>query len=275
MTKIGMAFGGGGARGAAHVGVWSELSRLGMKPRLITGTSVGGMVGAMVAAGLDAQEMGEVLGQLSPSHMYTLPGGAPSFSGNSKMEKLLEESLGRITFADLQLPLAVLTVDLISRKAVIIDEGDLVSAILATTALPMLLPPVEREGLLLIDGGVLNNLPFDVARARGATCVIAVDLTNTAPFGTPSEPSPPFTGLLARVVNMTRRRPTFHVLSTVVDIVTLQSINMRLAVSPPELLLRPRLGTIGLLDFHRWEEGIEAGRTAVREIEKEVATLVG
>jgi NTE family protein len=273
--KLGIAFGGGGARGAAHVGVWSELSRLGIKPRLITGTSIGGMVGALAAAGLSAEEMGAIFRQMSPSHMYTLPGGAPSFSGNIKLEKLLEESLGRITFADLRFPLAVMTVDLISRKGVIIDEGDLVTAILATAALPLLLPPVERDGLLLVDGGILNNLPFDVARARGATYVIAVDLTHTAPYGTPSEPAPPFTGLLARVMNITRRRPMFQVLSTVADIITIQSINTRLAVSPPELLLRPRLSTIGLFDFHRWEEGIEAGKTAVREVEDELAKLNG
>jgi NTE family protein len=230
-------------------------------------------VGALAAAGLDLEDMVSFFQQLTISHMYALPGGLPSLAGNKKIEKLLEENLGRITFSELNTPLAVVTVDLVSRKQVVLDDGDLISAILATIALPVLLPPVERGDLILVDGGVLNNVPFDIARARGATCVIAVDLTNTAPYGTPVDPPPPVTGVLARVLNITQRRPTFQVLSTLADIISERSLNARLSVSQPEFLLRPKLGTIGLFDFHRWQEGIETGKAAVREVEQDLASL--
>src|SRR5690606_3233409 len=126
-------------------------------------------------------------------------------------EKLLVEMIGRPAFADLQIPLAVCTVDLVRRREVVLGEGDVVSALMATAAFPVLLPPVEREGLTLVDGGVLNNLPFDVARGRGATAVIAVELTNTAPYGTPV-PRPEGRDLLALVMRFTQRQPMWQVL---------------------------------------------------------------
>ena len=262
--KIGLALGGGGARGAAHIGVMMELEQLGIRPHLITGTSIGGMIGALLAAGLDSQALVSFFKKLNLAQMYGLPGSAPALTSNSKIEKLLEETIGRPTFAELAVPLAVVTTDLVGRQAVVLDEGDVVSAVLATIAIPILFPPLEREGMVLVDGGLLNNVPFDIARARGATYVIAVDLANTSPYGTPAEPIPPATGVIERALAITQRRRTWQMISTVADIITMQSFNARLAVSKPDLLLRPEMGTIGLLDFHRLEEGVAVGQAAAR-----------
>ena len=273
--KIGLALGGGGARGAAHIGVLTELERLGVQPNLITGTSIGGLVGALVAAGLQPKDVTAFFQKISLSQMYGLPGSAPGFSSTSKIEKLLVDTIGRITFADLQIPLAVVTTDLVSRKAVILDEGDVVTAVLSTIAIPIIFPPVERDGMVLVDGGLLNNLPFDIARARGATFVIAVDLSNTAPYGTPSEPGPPASGIIERALALTQRQHTWQVLSTVTDIITMQSFNSRMAVSQPDILLRPDMSTIGIFDFHRLDEGIKVGQTAVQAAEQQIQELTG
>lgn len=261
--KFGLVLGGGGARGAAHIGVFAELERVGVEPDLITGTSIGGLIGALVAAGFAADDLTALFEKLSITQLFGLPGSLPAFSHNNKIEKLLEETLGRITFADLAIPLAVVTTNVVTRKPLIIDDGDLISAILATIAIPMVLPPVSRGGHTLVDGGLLNNVPFDVAYARGATYVLAVDLTNTAPYGTPNDDAPPATGVIERVLNVSQRNRSLQMLSTLIDLVTEQSLNTRLAISQPEILLRPYLGTIGILDFHRWQEGVEAGKTAV------------
>lgn len=272
-TRFGLALGGGGARGGAHAGVIVELERLGLRPDLITGASMGGLIGALYAAGQTPAQISHFLEAFSITQLFSMPGSAPAVMGSIKIEKMLEETLGRIQFSDLSIPLAVATVDLVARKEVILDEGDLISAVLATMALPVALPPVERDGRLLIDGGVLNNVPFDVARARGATYVLAVDLTNTAPFGAPAPPTPTAGGVIERMLSFTQRQRTWQVLSTVTDIITGNSLNVRLAVSQPDLLLRPDLGTIGLFDFHRWEEAIEAGRTAVLGHERSLREL--
>lgn len=276
MKKLGLTLGGGGARGAAHVGVLCELERLEVQLDLITGTSIGGMLGALVAAGMDTHNVGEFFKKLNVTTLYSLPGKRPSLSSNTKVEKLLEDAIGRITFDELKIPLALVATDLVTRQAIILDEGDVITALLATIALPIVLPPVEREGRFLVDGGLVNNVPFDVAMARGASCVIAVDLTNTAPYGTASKaPPPPASGLMDRVLNKTQQLQTWQVLSTVVDIVTTQSMNTRLALSRPDLLLRPNMGTTGLLDFHRWEECVKAGKTAVRDHQADVIFLAG
>ena len=274
--KLGLALGGGGARGAAHLGVLMELERLGIRPDLITGTSIGGMVGALAAAGLDLADIAGFFQKLDLGQIYTWPGrSAPAVIKNSKIEELLVNTIGRLTFADLHIPLAVVTTDLVSRKQVILDEGDLIAAVLATIAIPVFLPPVEWDRHILIDGGLLNNTPFDIARARGASYVIAVDLTNTIPYGQQTASPPPPSGVVARALALTQRHPTWQILSAVMDIVTTTTLHAHLAVSQPDILLQPQLGSIGLFDFHRWEEAIAVGRAAVQEVEEELRRVGG
>jgi len=272
--KIAFALGGGGGRGSAHIGVLMEFERLGIRPALITGTSIGGMLGALYAAGLDAARLMDFFRQLQVDKLYALPGNSFSLTNNNKLEKLLEQTIGRLHFSDLQIPLAVTATDIRRHKLVVLDDGDLISAILATTALPIVLPPVERNGLILIDGGLLNNVPFDVAYARGATHVLAVDLTNAAAYGVNGEAVPQPTGRFSRIMKIPQLFATWQVLNAVMDIVTEQSLQTRLALTEPDVLIQPFIDTIGVLDFHRLEEGMAAGVTAVQEIETQLQTLL-
>jgi NTE family protein len=268
--KFGLALGGGGARGAAHIGVLMELERHGLWPDLVTGTSIGGLVGALVAAGLNSGEVKEVFAQMNFGKLYSLPWQKPAIMDNRKLERLLENSIGRQTFADLKIPLAVMATVLEDRESVVLDEGDLVTAVLATTAFPVALPPVPWRGKTLIDGGVLNNTPFDVARERGADVVLAVDLANSAPYGTLVS-APRKANLLARLLSLAQSEPMYQAVSTLADILTFQNVAKRLEQNPPDLLLRPDVGTIGLFDFHLLEEGIEVGRQAARNEEETLA----
>ncbi len=271
--KIGLALGGGGARGAAHIGVLRELERLGIRPNLITGTSIGGLVGALYASGLTCDDLTDCLREINIGSMYSFAGSTPALTGMSKIEKLLESYIGRPKFSELGIPLSVVTSDLVSRKEVVLDEGDVIKAVLATIAIPILFPPYEYEGMVLTDGGILNNTPFNIARARGATYVIAVDLSNTAPFGTPDKPAPTPTGVLERALALKQRRKTWQIMSVVADIITAQTLQKHLAISKPEILLQPNMGSIGLFDFHRVDEGVEAGKTAVLAIEDQLAEI--
>ncbi|MCI0397065.1 MAG: patatin-like phospholipase family protein, partial [Chloroflexi bacterium] len=250
--KLGLAFGGGGARGAAHIGVLMELERLGLWPDIVTGASIGGFVAALVAAGLRPPDLVHAFQNLRAARIYALPGRRPALVSNRRLEALLVNKIGRPTFAGLSIPLAVTTVDLVARQEVVLEEGDVVSAVLATTAFPVVLPPVEREGRTLIDGGVLNNTPFDVARRLGADYVLAIDLSNSAPFGTPVV-LPPGSTFLAYLLSLTQRQPLYQALSTVADILTAQNVQAHLALTPPELFLQPAIGTVGYFDFHRME----------------------
>jgi NTE family protein len=273
-VKIGLALGGGGGRGSAHIGVLTEFERLGIRPALITGASIGGMLGALYAAGLDAAGLTAFFRQLQVDKLYSLPGGSFSLANNNKLERLLEQTMGRLSFGDLQIPLAVTATDIRRHKLVVLDEGDLISAVLATSALPVVLPPVERNGLVLMDGGLLNNVPFDVAYARGATHVIAVDLTNAAPYATNKEQMSPAPDRLTRVLRWTQLYGAWQVLNAVMDIITEQSLQTRLALTSPDVLIQPFIDTIGILDFHRLEEGVLAGKTAVADIEETLLAIL-
>lgn len=274
--KIGLALGGGGARGGAHLGALYELRELGIEPDLIAGTSIGGIIGAFLAYGIEFEAIEAFLHGLSLSTLFTLASSSqPSLIGSKKGEAMLVKIFGEATFADLKIPLAVVAVDLISRRDVIVRDGSLITALMATSAIPVIAPPVDYHGMKLIDGGVLNNVPFDVARMNGATHVIAIDLSESAPYGTPSDgPVPTASGLVGRIVAATQRRPMFQVASTLSDILTNNGVLARMAIYPPDLLIQPDLGTIGLFDFHRADEAIEAGRKAVRQVADQLVKLV-
>jgi len=240
-----------------------ELERHGLWPDIVTGTSIGGLVGALVAAGLDAAEIKGVFADMRFGKMYSLPWQKPAVMDNKKLERLLVKSIGRPSFSELEIPFAVMATILEERKELVLDQGDVVTAVLATTAFPVALPPVKWQGKTLIDGGVLNNTPFDVARQLGADIVLAIDLANSAPYGTPVE-VPRKRNLLARLLSRAQGDPMYQAVSTLADILTYQNVLARLEDNPPDLLLRPEIGTIGLFDFHLLEEGIALGREAAR-----------
>jgi NTE family protein len=272
-VKLGIALGGGGARGAAHVSVVAAFERLGLRPDLLTGTSIGGLVAGMWASGLTSSEIRAFFEQLSVTQLLRRPGSDPALSSNRKLAALLQQTLACPTFDQLTIPLAVVAVDLVTRREVVIDEGELLPALLATSAFPLLLPPVRRGPMVLVDGGLLNNVPFDVARARGATYVVAVDLSNSLPYGTDQE-IPPGNSLVERALAATQRTSLWRILSATTDIITTQSVNARKAIAPPDLIIRPAIGTIGLFDFHRLEEGLAAGETAIQGIVDQLDALV-
>jgi len=271
MKKFALTLGGGGARGAVHIGIWLEMEEMGLRPQLITGTSIGGIIGGLIACGLSGAELVAFYRRLELSKLYALPMGKPAITDNKKFERMIEDAIGRPTFADLEIPLAVVATDLVARREVILDEGDLVSAMLATSAFPIVLPPVERNDLILVDGGILNNVPFDIARARGATTVLAITLSNSAPFGSETSSTGSFSrGLLNRMLSAAEKTAIWQVASVISDILTTRSMETRQSISRPDILLRPYVGSMGLFDFDQVDEGIEAGRQAFQEAKGDI-----
>jgi NTE family protein len=273
---LGLVLGGGGARGAAHLGILIELERMGVRPDIITGTSIGGIVGALLASGFSVQEMHRFFTGFTFGEVVKRPEEFSSLVSNQKLRKKLETAIGRPDFAELQLPFAVVTTDLRTQEEVVIATGDVISAVLATAAIPPALPPVVRDGRILIDGGVLNNVPVDVAVALGADKTIAIDITsNTVRFGDAFNlPSAQGQGLFVRSLTRVAQQPIWQIMLNTVDIAVQNGVRLKLELTPPDILIRPNLGTIGLFDFHRLEEGIQVGREAAREHETAILELV-
>ncbi len=179
---VGIALGGGGARGFAHIGVLKVLEREGIFPRLVAGTSMGGVIGAMYAAGLSATQMeAEAVKATSRrADMIRAIDVSVSQTGLVRGARIYDYIAGVIgletKFSDLRRPLSMVAVDLNTGREVVLHSGRVADAVRATISVPGVFRPVEIGRLRLVDGGMLNNVPVDVVRKMGADVVIAVDV---------------------------------------------------------------------------------------------------
>jgi NTE family protein len=293
--KIGLALGGGAARGWAHIGVLRALLRAGIRPDIIAGTSIGAVVGGCYVAGhLDeledfARELTRrrVLGYLD----FNLT-GTGLITGQRLCERL-EKHLGDCKIEDLNRRFTAVATEIGTGHEVWLSRGNLVEAVRASYALPGVFRPVKIDGRWLFDGALVNPIPISVCRALGARYVIAVNLNiDISSRGTISsnvgllpgtgaeeaEPQP-VTGKNGVAVRRLLQRQLFGKgeeapgISTVMvdafNIVQDRIARSRLAGDPPDAMISPRLHGIGLFDFHRADELIERGEAAAnRELEE-------
>ncbi len=176
--KIGLALSGGSTHGAAHIGVLRVLEQEGIRPDFIAGTSAGALVGCAYAAGIPLDDIAAIFKSMSwPQLIRPKLIHALSLFDTSPMEEFLRENIGEGEFKDLDIPLAVVACDIVTAEKVVITEGPLAPAVRASASIPGLFNPVELNGRLLVDGGIVDNLPIEVARNMGADYVIAVDLS--------------------------------------------------------------------------------------------------
>jgi NTE family protein len=174
--RLGLALGGGGARGMAHVGVLRVLEREGIAIDCIAGTSVGSVVGAIYAAGLRSDRLMEAALQVRWRQIGRLVWPRQGFVSFDRLESYVVDMIGDVTFADLEIPYAAVAADLAAGEQVVLREGRVARAVRASCSVPGIVTPVEVNGRLLVDGGVINNLPISVVRGLGADVVIAVGL---------------------------------------------------------------------------------------------------
>jgi len=174
--KIGLALSGGSVRGAAHLGVLEVLEREDIRPDCVAGVSAGSAVGALYCAGLNLDEIKRLALGLQWRKLGRVTRPRLGFFDGKRLEEYLEEIIGPLRFEELEIPFAAVAVDIVRGELVVLKEGPVAPAVRASCAIPGLFTPVEREEQILVDGGVLNNLPVSVLRDMGADYVIAVDL---------------------------------------------------------------------------------------------------
>lgn len=262
--EVGLALSGGGARGYAHIGALRALEERGVTAVAISGCSMGGIVGALYGAGHDSHELHEMAEDFSLLRFLEV-GKRGGLFGGSGLEGFLEEHLPP-TFAGLTVPFSVVAVDIQSGELLVLSSGDLVPALRATSALPGLLSPGRLDGRILVDGGVLNNLPVDAAKSLTTAPIIAIDVTpppdRQIDFGDDAN-------VFERLVSGWRngeRALAVEVLAKVSELTQAFGTRVRLALHPPQLLVRPELGAdFGVGDFDRLDEAVEAGYSAMME----------
>ena len=251
--RVGLALGGGGARGIAHVGALDTLTRAGIEVDLVAGVSAGAIVGAGYCAGLPADNMVEMAEEIGWHRLLRPTFPTLSLFDTSPLEDLVTRQTGCRTFADLQIPLAVVACDILTGAQVVLEEGDLGVAVRASAAFPGLFSPIEHGEQLLVDGGVVNNLPVSVLKERGCDYVIAVDLVPP-----PAE----------------MPRPT-----NLMDIWQMTMFLMVRGTQPPpeeiDCLIAPAVGGFSFADFGRRQELLDLGRQAAERVLDQLRQDVG
>ena len=170
MKKIGLAL------GAAHIGVIRALEEMDIEISYVTGTSIGAFVGALYAFGYTSKDIEEIALKLSWMDISGLALFESGLLSNAKLGDLLGESLGEKKIEDADIPLAVLATDITNGDKVVLDKGPVAQAVMASTCIPGVFGPVKFDDKLLVDGGIVENIPIDTVKNMGADYVIAVDL---------------------------------------------------------------------------------------------------
>ena len=247
--KVGLALGGGGVRGGAHIGVLKVLEEYGIKIDLIAGTSAGSAVAALYAYGYKAQQIEEIYAKTDVIDLLKWRPTKKGLVNPSGYSKILSQYTDNGKIEDAKIPLYIVTTDLISRKQVIFNSGDIVTAVTASSAIPGMMPPVRHNGMLLSDGGILNNCPCDVLRNNGADIILAVNLSCIANY----EP-----------------KNTVDIVFRAMDIITdhsEQSVHADWIISPIDV-------PVGILERHMIEKSMRMGeKNARRNIDSLLSLL--
>lgn len=268
--EITLALGGGGVKGYAHIGVVRALESRGIKIRAIAGTSIGGMMGAIYAAGIQLEDVQGLLKALNQSKLYTrMPGDGPSLLGMGGVVEVLQKILGDLAFEDLPIPLAMTAVDIESGQQVIINHGRLIDAILATTAVPGIFPSRIWDGREVVDGGILNPVPVTVARSLAPRQpVVAVVLSPALSNWTGHQPMPRLLASIPFLSHIYKLRfaQSIRLFLRSIDISGCMLTDLRLQMEKPEVIIRPIVHQIGLIDTVDIAEVIELGEQAAAAV---------
>ena len=286
--RICLVLSGGGARGAAHVGVLKVLDELRVPIDCVAGTSMGSIVGGAFASGVTIDEMERTLKDMSTDLLFKekpprqerlirrkaddftslftpeigirggellLPKGIVSGVQLESVLRALAKAQGYRKFDQLPVPFRAVATDLVTGKPVVFSSGELASVMRASMSVPGLIDPVEIDGKLLVDGGLTDNLPVNVARAMGADVVIAVNL------GTPLMKREDLTSI-------------FGVTGQMINILTEQNVQVSLAsLKPTDILILPELGTFSAGDFDHLLKTIPIGEAAAQKVAERLSKL--
>lgn len=251
--RIGYALGGGAVRGAAHLGFLSVFEEAGIRPDVIAGTSAGSAVGAGYASGLSTDDMSRAIKATTWREVTGMPRMQPmSVFATTPLSAWLGGMMGETTIDDLEIPFAAVACNVIDGTAVTLRNGPVVEAVVASCAIPGLFAPVERDDMLLVDGGIIDNLPVDAARLLGADIVVAVDVSPTRENQKPES----LRDLMETTVKIMGRS---------------RQLESR---ARADHLVVPKTDVFTAWDFARVEEIIESGRQAALAVVPDVLALL-
>ncbi len=281
--EISLALGGGGVRGVAHIGVIRSLENHGFKIRAIAGTSAGGLIGAVYAAGFSTEKIEKYVKDMDENRSFWHHADdRPSLLGISGITKILSELLADRTIDELDIPFAATAVSLHTGKEIILTKGKVIDAVLATIAIPGVFPSQEIGGQVLVDGGVLDPVPVQVARWLCPNLpVIAVMLHKTPEDWEAKElPLPmPIPGPAPLVERLSKLRPVeaLKIFTRSIEVSSKHLSELSMKIYKPEVVITPCVGHIGIMqniDINEViQEGIDATEMTLNSIKSEATWM--
>ena len=268
-ARIGLALGGGAARGWAHLGVLESLAEIGIKPDIVAGTSIGALTGGCFLSGhfKQLERWACSLSRLRMLRFMDVKLRGRGLIGGDRLLAQMDRYLNGIQIEDLPGTFISVCTDLYSGQEVWLRKGSLTQAIRASFAIPGFFEPVNVDGRWLVDGGLVNPVPVSACRALGAELVIAVRLGNPMEGVTPVEEAgiAQLNGVDVPPPAVPDQAPSIvGAMMATLAIVTDRVARARLVSNPPDININARVGHIATTDFHRAEELIVLGRDAVR-----------
>jgi len=306
--KIGLALGGGSARGWAHIGVIRALNEAGIDINYIAGTSIGSVVGSVFASGniKDLEEVAVRLDWKQIAYLFDVVLPKSGLIDGKKVAGFVRNHLRKSNIEELPIPFCTVSTDLETGKEIVIRKGDIIEAVRASISIPGIFTPVRNNGIILVDGGLVNPVPVSVVREMGADFVIAVDLSHgivgkkkslqdTSPeLGVAhlQKDNQQLTEKKNRILEALNSRlaaidfsalswikhskdveslpSIFDVITSSINIMETQISAIRLKADRPDFLIQPNLSHIKFLEFNRAGEAIEEGYD---ETKRRLATL--
>jgi len=250
---LGLALGGGGARGMAHIGILKALEKADIQFNVVTGTSVGSLVGALTAAGRSAAEIEEAARDIAWSDLASIAVPKLGLVKSKKLEETLERLIGSDDIQSLKMPYAAVATDIVTAEEVVFTDGPVAEAVRASCSVPVVFEPIKVRDRLFVDGGLVNEVPGDVARQLGADVVISVDLNADRKRNTPP-------GNLIDVL--------FYSLNILV------AGTSQAGRTSADIRLEPDLQGFGYADLDRIDEAVERGERVVEEHLQEIHALL-
>jgi NTE family protein len=276
--KIGLALGGGAARGWAHIGVLRALKSAGIEPDVIAGTSMGAVVGGAYAAGRleEIEDWARAMTRRRMLRFLDIKLWSNGLIGGGRLAGQLKDAFGDVAIEELPLRFAAIATEIGTGHEIWLTQGSLVEAMRASYALPGIFPPVKVAGRWLMDGALVNPIPVSAARALGARVVIAVN-PNADMFGRGTVIQEHGLESAAEAAAVYEPRGVSSVMVEAFNITQDRIARSRLAGDPPDLMIAPKLGHMGMFEFARAEEairlGAEATERALPELTEAIAVL--
>lgn len=240
---VGLALGGGAARGVAHIGVLKVLAEEGIPIDRVAGTSVGSVVGAAICAGLSWQAILDRARRIDWPDIASITLPRKGFLRMDRFEGLIRDTIGVEDFRDLVIPLSTVAVDLTTGRQVVFNQGPIARAVRASCSVPGVFEPVQEGEGVLVDGGLLNEVPADIVRAMGADVVLAVSLTADRRHDAPP-------------------RNVLDIIYYSFDL--LLAARTQESLKAADIVVAPDLAGFAYRDLHRIDELARRGETAMR-----------